>query len=284
MATPETPERRSRGVGPGTPNMNKLRDILITYACSFPGSDRLGFVQGMADLASPVLVSVEGDESDAFWCFVGVMEKMKSNFRHDGLGMRTHLTTLNSLLKLTDPHLHLHLELTGASNLFCCFRWFLVLFKREFSFNDTLRLWEVIFSGWAGEEFEYFVALAVLDEHRDAVVRCLRNFDEVLKYINDLSTKIPLDPTLEAAELLYLRFRVRAASVGAISRSSPVSNLRRRRRASSDSSTSSIYVSAPGTPRGEEEERVRLGEVVEMVRVGEERLRGGGVTEGKKVE
>ncbi|KAJ3116328.1 GTPase activating protein [Phlyctochytrium bullatum] len=218
-ATPEQAVKRPPGVGPGTPNMNKLRDILITYACSYPGSDRLGFVQGMADLASPILIALEGDESDAFWCFANLMDKMKANFRHDGLGMRTRLTTLSSLLRLTDPHLHVHLELTGAGNLFCCFRWFLVLFKREFGFEDILRLWEVLASGWAGDEFEYFVALAILDEHRDAIVRHLMTFDEILKYVNDLSGTIPIDPILEAAELLYLRFRVRAASVGAITKS-----------------------------------------------------------------
>ncbi|KAJ3176276.1 GTPase activating protein, partial [Irineochytrium annulatum] len=188
-------------------NMDKLRDILITYACSYEGSDGLGFVQGMADLASPVLIVMEGDESDAFWCFADLMEKMKSNFRHDGLGMRTRLTTLSKLLQLTDPHLHAHLDLTGSSNLFCCFRWHLVLFKREFPLDDLLRLWECLQSGWPGDGFEHFVCLAILDEHRDAIVRHLYTFDEVLKYVNDLSGTVPLDPTLEAAELLYTRFR-----------------------------------------------------------------------------
>ncbi|KAJ3130557.1 hypothetical protein HK101_005077, partial [Irineochytrium annulatum] len=35
---------------------------------------------------------------------------------------------------------------------------------------------------------------------RDAIVRHLYTFDEVLKYVNDLSRMVPSDPTVEAAQ------------------------------------------------------------------------------------
>lgn len=38
-----------------------------------------GYVQGMSDLLSPVLVVME-NEVDAFWCFAGLMERMVSSF------------------------------------------------------------------------------------------------------------------------------------------------------------------------------------------------------------
>jgi hypothetical protein len=38
-------------------------------------------------------------------------------------------------------------------------------------------------SGWAGDEFLYFVALAILDEHRDSL-KYLMTFDEVLKVLH----------------------------------------------------------------------------------------------------
>ncbi|KAJ1563966.1 GTPase activating protein [Cladochytrium tenue] len=170
----------------------------------------------MSDLASPFVVVADADEADAFWCFASSMEELKGNFLHDGSGMRLKLQTMERLLQRMDAGLHAHLRGMEALNLFCCFRWFLVRFKREFSFDDVCRVWEVMRSGWAGDEFEYFVALAVLDEHRDAIVRHLVTFDELLKYTNDLANTIPVAPTLEAAELLYLRFRVRAASLGAL--------------------------------------------------------------------
>ena len=39
----------------------------------------LGYVQGMSDLLAPIMV-VMNDEVDSFWCFVGYMAKIESNF------------------------------------------------------------------------------------------------------------------------------------------------------------------------------------------------------------
>ncbi|KAI9336924.1 rab-GTPase-TBC domain-containing protein [Obelidium mucronatum] len=215
---------RPPGVGPFSPHQNLLRDILITYACSYKGSDRIGYVQGMSDLASIVLIVCEGDEVDAFWIFAKMMESKKQNFLHNGSGMHKHLTTISKLVQIMDPIFYSHLtNRLDGSNFFFCFRWFLVWFKREFNFQDTCTLWEVCRTGGGvfktdgdDSEFMYFIALAILDEHRDAIVRCLLTFDELLKYINDLSNTIPINSILEAAELLYLRFRVRAASLGVL--------------------------------------------------------------------
>lgn len=218
---PSLNRQRMPGVGPGPPKLNVLRDLLITYTAVYEGSEGLGYVQGMSDLASPFVVITDADEVDAFWCFANFMEdlKLKNNFRHDGSGMRLQLQTMDLLISQMDPGLHAHLASIDSSNLFCCFRWFLVLFKREFAFESVCRLWEVVETGWAaGTDFKFFVALAVLDEHRDAIVRHLLTFDELLKYTNDLSGNIPVDPILVAAELLYLRFRVKAASLGALPR------------------------------------------------------------------
>jgi len=38
----------------------------------------LGYVQGMSDLLSPILMLMN-NEPDAFWCFAGFMEKVVSN-------------------------------------------------------------------------------------------------------------------------------------------------------------------------------------------------------------
>ena len=35
---------------------------------------------------------------------------------------------------------------TGSLNLFFCFRWLLTSFKRELTFDDTVRLWEVLYT------------------------------------------------------------------------------------------------------------------------------------------
>ena len=40
----------------------------------------LGYVQGMSDLLSPILCLMD-NEVDAFWCFVGFMNKVVKTFK-----------------------------------------------------------------------------------------------------------------------------------------------------------------------------------------------------------
>lgn len=83
------------------------------------------------------------------------------------------------------------------------FSWVLIAFKREFPFDDVLRLWEVLWTDYYSRDFVLFVALAVLESHRDMILRYLvevrslsfpptvnlfmnifTQFDEILKAIN----------------------------------------------------------------------------------------------------
>lgn len=76
---------------------------------------------------------------------------------------------------------YVHAEKTDGLNLFFCFRWILIAFKREFPFDDVLRLWEVLWTDRYSVHFVLFVALAVLESHRDVILRYLVEFDEILK-------------------------------------------------------------------------------------------------------
>ena len=63
-------------------NLNNLifnQDILMTYVMY---NFDLGYVQGMSDLLSPILFVMK-NEVDAFWCFVGFMDRVASNFEFD---------------------------------------------------------------------------------------------------------------------------------------------------------------------------------------------------------
>jgi hypothetical protein len=73
--------------------------------------------------------------------------------------MKRQLLSLQQLLGVMDPQLHRHLgslqsfkkanhthgttENADGLNLFFCFRWILIGFKREFPFDEVLRLWDV---------------------------------------------------------------------------------------------------------------------------------------------
>ncbi|TPX56682.1 hypothetical protein PhCBS80983_g04342 [Powellomyces hirtus] len=183
-------------------NLEMLSNILVSYTMY---NFELGYVQGMNDLLAPILVVMQ-NENDSFWCFVEFMNMMQSNFFRDQSGMRNQLRRLELLIKFLDPYLYAHMESTDSINLFCCFRWLLILFKREFDFGDSMRLWEVLWACPLSKDFHLFVAFAILNRHRSDLLGKVA-FDETLKFINDLANHIHLESTLERAEVLFEVFR-----------------------------------------------------------------------------
>lgn len=96
--------------------------------------------------------------------------------------MRQQLLTLDQLVQLMDPELYLHLQKAESTNFFFFFRMLLVWFKREFEWVDCLRLWESLWTDYLSSNFHLFIALAILEKHRDVIITHLHHFDEVLKY------------------------------------------------------------------------------------------------------
>ena len=142
------------------------------------------------------------DGNDAF------VSSQKQNFLRDQSGMKKQLLTLQQLIGTMDPELYRHLgrqpsplnffffavkplslEKADGLNLFFCFRyvfdpcvcihvliscsWVLIAFKREFPFDDVLCLWEVLWTDYYSNNFVLFIALAVLESHRDMILRYL---------------------------------------------------------------------------------------------------------------
>lgn len=127
-------------------NLAKLWDILAVYA--WIDTD-VGYCQGMSDLCSPMIILLE-DEADAFWCFERLMRRLRGNFRctDSSVGVETQLSNLAAITQVIDPKLHQHLETLGGGDYLFAFRMLMVLFRREFSFCDSLYLWEMM---WALE-------------------------------------------------------------------------------------------------------------------------------------
>ncbi|XP_048429768.1 TBC1 domain family member 15-like isoform X3 [Pyrus x bretschneideri] len=125
-------------------NQAKLWDILSVYAWV---DNDIGYVQGMNDICSPMVILIE-NEADAYWCFERTMRRLRENFRcsASSIGVQSQLGTLSQVIRTIDPKLHQHLDdLDGGEYLFA-FRMLMVLFRREFSFVDSLYLWEIGFS------------------------------------------------------------------------------------------------------------------------------------------
>jgi hypothetical protein len=96
--------------------------------------------------------------------------------------MRKQLLTLDHLVQLMDPKLYVHLQSADSTNFFFFFRMLLVWYKREFEWADVLRLWEGLWTDYLSSNFHIFIALAILEKHRDIILAHLKHFDEVLKY------------------------------------------------------------------------------------------------------
>lgn len=137
--------------------------------------------------------------------------------------MRSQLLALDHLIQLMDPQLYLHLQSADSTNFFFFFRMLLVWYKREFEWGDVLRLWETLWTDYFSSSFHLFIALAILEKHRDVIMDHLKHFDEVLKYskylpryiarlhiltfpVNELSNTMDLVPILTRAESLFHRF------------------------------------------------------------------------------
>jgi hypothetical protein len=221
-----------------------MKDMLLTYN---EYNRDLGYVQGMSDLLAPIYAVMQ-DDAVAFWGFQHFMDRMERNFLRDQSGMRKQLLTLDHLVQLMDPKLYLHLQSADSTNFFFFFRMLLVWFKREFAWADVLRLWEGLWTDYLSSNFHLFIALAILEKHRDVIMEHLKHFDEVLKYsmfsfpllylilrkktVNELSNTIDLPSTITRAEALFRRF---TRTVEAIDRKSsfPAPKLRHRRLPSS---------------------------------------------------
>ncbi|XP_048318530.1 rab GTPase-activating protein 22-like [Ziziphus jujuba] len=141
-------------------HLSKLWDILAVYA--WIDTD-VGYCQGMSDLCSPMIILLD-DEADAFWCFERLMRRLRGNFRctDSSVGVEAQLSNLAAITQVVDPKLHQHLETLGGGDYLFAFRMLMVLFRREFSFCDSLYLWEMM---WA---LEYDPDLFSMYEEPDA--------------------------------------------------------------------------------------------------------------------
>lgn len=178
-----------------------MGDILNVYAVH---NRSIGYCQGMSDFLSPLLhVFGEHQEAHTFWCFEALMQRYQDNFRVDQAGITAILARAKTLLKMCDQELHAYFEDTDP-DMYCIFRWMLVCFKRELSFEDTSRLWEILWTRQVGDDtFHVNVAIALLRAHRRNLLKLERGgFDRLLRYVNDMSQRIDVDFAVRQAELV----------------------------------------------------------------------------------
>ncbi|XP_047211974.1 TBC1 domain family member 17-like isoform X2 [Girardinichthys multiradiatus] len=188
--------------GNNNPGLTLLHDVLMTY-CMY--NFDLGYVQGMSDLLSPILF-VTQNEVESFWCLTGFMELVHQNFEESQEAMKQQLLQLSILLKALDPELCDFLDSQDSGSLCFCFRWLLIWFKREFSFEDILTLWEVLWTRLPCDNFHLLIACSILESQRGELIGSDHDFNTILKHINELTMKLDLQTVLREAEAIYLQF------------------------------------------------------------------------------
>ncbi|KAG9264091.1 TBC1 domain family member 17 [Astyanax mexicanus] len=187
--------------GNENPGLKLLHDVLMTY-CMY--NFDLGYVQGMSDLLAPLLF-VTQNEVESFWCLTGFMDLVHKNFEESQEAMKQQLLQLSLLLKALDPELCDYLDSQDSGSLCFCFRWLLIWYKREFSFEDILNLWEVLWTRLPCENFHLLMACAILESQRGELIGSNHDFNTILKHINELNMKLDLQTVLQGAEGIYLQ-------------------------------------------------------------------------------
>jgi hypothetical protein len=95
--------------------------------------------------------------------------------------MKMQLCQLYNLLGSTEPQLAYYLNRHDSGNMYFCFRWLLVLFKREFSAVDILRLWEILWTDLPCKNFHLLICAAILDTEKNMLIENNYGFTEILK-------------------------------------------------------------------------------------------------------
>ncbi|XP_062480356.1 TBC1 domain family member 16 isoform X3 [Pezoporus occidentalis] len=192
--------------GENNPNVETMRRILLNYAVFNP---TIGYSQGMSDLVAPLLAEVL-DESDTFWCFVGLMQNTIFISSPRDEDMEKQLMYLRELLRLMHPRFYQHLWSLGEDGLqmLFCHRWILLCFKREFPDAEALRMWEACWAHYQTDYFHLFICVAIVVIYGDDVIEQQLPTDQMLLHFSNLAMHMNGELVLRKARSLLYQFHL----------------------------------------------------------------------------
>ncbi|KAI6075795.1 TBC1 domain family member 16 isoform X1 [Aix galericulata] len=192
--------------GEDNPNVETMRRILLNYAVFNP---TIGYSQGMSDLVAPILAEVL-DESDTFWCFVGLMQNTIFISSPRDEDMEKQLMYLRELLRLMHPRFYQHLSSLGEDGLqmLFCHRWILLCFKREFPDAEALRMWEACWAHYQTDYFHLFICVAIVVIYGDDVIEQQLATDQMLLHFSNLAMHMNGELVLRKARSLLYQFHL----------------------------------------------------------------------------
>jgi len=162
-------------------HIDVLSRILFVYGKLNPS---IGYMQGMNEVLAPIYYCFYNDlnpifvgraEADAFHCFSSLMKEIQDGFRKKLVnaeeGIQTRVKALNELLKKVDKQLWTHLEKHKVNPQFYSLKWLMLLLAQEFSIDDTLKVWDRLFSHPKKVEFLNYLCLAMIQDVRESLIK-----------------------------------------------------------------------------------------------------------------
>nr|XP_053629773.1 TBC1 domain family member 16-like [Cherax quadricarinatus] len=190
--------------GNDNPNLEKMKKILLNFAVHNPV---MGYTQGMSDILAPILAEVR-NEADVFWCFTGLMSKTIFVTSPKDEDMEKNLSYLRELLRIMTPRFFSHMaKQQDGMDLLFCHRWILLCFKREFSEDQAMAMWEACWSNYQTDYFHLFLVVAIVSMYGNDVVDQNLRPDETLLYFTSLANHMDGQMALKKARGLLHQYR-----------------------------------------------------------------------------
>ncbi|EDR29043.1 hypothetical protein, conserved [Entamoeba dispar SAW760] len=180
-------------------NVVMLRDVLRTYALY---NWRIGYGQGMNDICS-LIMEITLDESEIFWLFKSVMDMMEQFYKPRTNHEVQNFEEVGWIIKFVNPSLYDYFIRNNVNYLFC-YRWIVLLFKRDFNSRDCLNVWDRIFA-YPERKLYYFICSAIILKNGDQIVEKQKGFDGMVEFLQDMHKKIPAQVVYDS-DIIYQEF------------------------------------------------------------------------------
>lgn len=187
-------------------NEEDMMSILIYYAHK---DEMIGYVQGMCDILSVFMhVFPSGHLAcRAFENFMGIFGR--TNFSRDQSGITEQLSLFSLMIQFFDNTFFSLLTNIGSKDLFFCFRWILVYFKREFGSREIPRVWDAILSCPLTRHYHLFVALAIVNKYRSTCAIVCKQSDDIFRFFSNLRMRLDAQDILSRSEALMQAFVIK---------------------------------------------------------------------------
>jgi hypothetical protein len=194
-----------------------LSRLLYIWAMRHPASS---YVQGINDLATPLVVVFLGDyydgqdvldghvmnhlseerldelEADVYWCLTNLLAGIQDHYTSDQPGIQRMVMRIEELVNRIDGDLCRHLRETGIQFLMFSFKWCNCLLLREFQLGCVVRLWDTYISEKDGfEDFHVYVCAAFLCQFSTKLQEM--SFDELFGFMQAMPTADWTDTEVE---------------------------------------------------------------------------------------